>query len=241
MVDQSPQYGGRAAGWQATHRVPPGMRVWGEPNPELAPLAAFQETAEVRVEEERGAWARIARADGWGGWVDGRLLESLTVAPPATSDVPPPPPPDDGGSGTFGAVAPGRAAVKVRGLIAAGAGLALLSSVLPWGKAGGTNAFEFELSILWNPDTFGNGGITTGIALLLLALAGLAVATLRRLPAWLALPIGVLVLLMGALFFYQMVRDVGSAARAFSDVIGFAPWLTMIGGLGMVLGGLRKT
>ena len=124
--------------------------------------------------------------------------------------------------------------------MAAGAGLALLSSFLPWGKADGTDAFKFELSVLWDPETFGNGGITTGVALLLLALAGLAVAILRRLPAWLALPIGVLVLLMGALFLYQMVRDAGSAARAFSDFIGFAPWLTMIGGLGMVLGGLRK-
>jgi hypothetical protein len=74
----------------------------------------------------------------------------------------------------------------------------------------------------------------------ILAAVGLTAAALRRRGALLGSLMGVLVALIGILFFSQMVGDVGSAARAFSDVIGFAPYLTVIGGLVMVLGGLKR-
>jgi hypothetical protein len=242
VTDQVPGRSGESSGWRATHQVTAGMRVWTEPDPQLQPIAAFQEATEVRVEEERGAWARIVRADGWGGWVDGRRLEVLRdrAAPLASEPVPPPPPPAPPGTPEM-AVAPGLASVRRHAVLALGAALTLLSCFLPWGKAGATNAFRFELSILWDTETFGNGGITTGVTLVILAAVGLAAAALSRRGAVLGSLAGVLVALIGVVFFSQMVGDAGSAARAFSDVIGFAPYLTVIGGLIMVLGGLRRT
>jgi hypothetical protein len=74
----------------------------------------------------------------------------------------------------------------------------------------------------------------------ILAAVGLAAAALPRRGARLGSLIGVLVVLIGVLFFSQMVGGAGSAARAFSDLIGFAPYLTVVGGLVMIFGGLRK-
>jgi SH3-like domain-containing protein len=71
---------GAEPSWAPTHRVSPGMRVWPQPDPQAQPIAQFQEPTEIRVEEERGAWARISRSDGWGGWVDGRRLDALGAA-----------------------------------------------------------------------------------------------------------------------------------------------------------------
>ena len=59
----------------ATHVVPAaGMAAWGEPDPAVAPIATLAAGVELRVVGETGAWARVVAANGWEGWVDGRLL-----------------------------------------------------------------------------------------------------------------------------------------------------------------------
>ena len=65
------------AGFEPTHVVPPdGMPAWGAPDPAAEPIATLAGGVELRVVGESGAWARVVGANGWEGWVDGRLLQS---------------------------------------------------------------------------------------------------------------------------------------------------------------------
>ena len=60
----------------ATHVVPPeGMPAWAAPDPATEPVATLAGGVELRVVGESGAWARVVGANGWEGWVDGRLLK----------------------------------------------------------------------------------------------------------------------------------------------------------------------
>jgi CRP-like cAMP-binding protein len=68
-----------AAGWRASHRVPPdGLPAWAEPDPSAAASAQLPGQLPVAVVEERGSWARVTAENGWEGWVDGRGLEPLS-------------------------------------------------------------------------------------------------------------------------------------------------------------------
>jgi hypothetical protein len=63
------------AGFVPTHVVPPsGMPAWHDPDPTVEPVATLAGGVELRVVAETGAWARVVGANGWEGWVDGRLL-----------------------------------------------------------------------------------------------------------------------------------------------------------------------
>jgi protease PrsW len=58
-----------------THLVPAtGMAAWSAPDAAQAPLATLAAGIQLRVDESTGAWARVSAANGWSGWVDGRLL-----------------------------------------------------------------------------------------------------------------------------------------------------------------------
>jgi CRP-like cAMP-binding protein len=64
-----------AAGFVATHVVPAaGLPAWAAPDPDTEPVATLAGGVELRVVGEAGAWARVVAANGWEGWVDGRLL-----------------------------------------------------------------------------------------------------------------------------------------------------------------------
>jgi len=64
------------AAFTPTHVVPAaGMPAWSEPDPSLAPVATLAAGVELRVVAETGAWARVVAANGWEGWVDGRVLQ----------------------------------------------------------------------------------------------------------------------------------------------------------------------
>lgn len=59
----------------ATHVVPPsGVLAWVHPDPDEEPVATLAAGVELRVVGESGAWARVVAANGWEGWVDGRIL-----------------------------------------------------------------------------------------------------------------------------------------------------------------------
>lgn len=65
--------------WAPTHAAPPGgLQTWPEPNPALPPGPSLDPMLPVQVVEWRGAWARIVCSNGWGAWVDGRLLQPAT-------------------------------------------------------------------------------------------------------------------------------------------------------------------
>lgn len=66
--------------FQPTHVVPGGgLSAWSTPDPSAAPLASLRAGTELRVEEERGAWARVTAWDDWSGWVDGRRLVARVI------------------------------------------------------------------------------------------------------------------------------------------------------------------
>jgi SH3-like domain-containing protein len=50
------------------------MAAWEAPDPARPPVAALSERVELIVVAQAGAWAQVRGANGWTGWVDGRLL-----------------------------------------------------------------------------------------------------------------------------------------------------------------------
>ncbi|MEV6247917.1 hypothetical protein AB0M38_17210 [Streptomyces sp. NPDC051742] len=80
MTVPVPQY---VPDFRPTHVVPrAGLAAWEAPDPALptVPLDAF---LPVRLEERAGDWGRILCSNGWGAWVDARLLVSVPDDPPA--------------------------------------------------------------------------------------------------------------------------------------------------------------
>lgn len=70
-----------AAGWRATHFVPPtGMAAWDLPDPTRQPSVMLSPGVQLQVVEQRGAWARVLASNGWQAWVDGRLLGVMQQA-----------------------------------------------------------------------------------------------------------------------------------------------------------------
>ena len=66
------------AAWTPTHVVPAtGMAAWSAPDPSQAAVAQLAPGVQLRLLEERGAWAHVMGSNGWTGWVDGRLLVRL--------------------------------------------------------------------------------------------------------------------------------------------------------------------
>jgi len=61
--------------WTRTHVVPAGgMPTWDAADPTRQPITTLQEGVELQVLEMLGAWAHVRAANGWAGWVDGRIL-----------------------------------------------------------------------------------------------------------------------------------------------------------------------
>jgi RsiW-degrading membrane proteinase PrsW (M82 family) len=66
---------GASSGWAPTHAVPAGgIAAWEVPDPARPPIAMLPERVELIVLAQAGAWAQVRGANGWTGWVDGRLL-----------------------------------------------------------------------------------------------------------------------------------------------------------------------
>jgi protease PrsW len=61
--------------WTPSHHVPAaGMAAWALPDPTRLPMVMLAGSIPLRVVEQAGAWAHVLAANGWHGWVDGRLL-----------------------------------------------------------------------------------------------------------------------------------------------------------------------
>jgi hypothetical protein len=76
--------------WQPTHAVPEGgTRLWATPDAAVAPTHQLDGGLPVQVVELHGAWTRVTCANGFGGWVDGRVLRPLGEAPPGPAARPP--------------------------------------------------------------------------------------------------------------------------------------------------------
>ena len=72
-------------GFRPTHVVPQeGMAAWESPDPSR-PTVPLDALLPVQLLDRLGDWARIACANDWSAWVDGRLLVAVPQAPPAAS------------------------------------------------------------------------------------------------------------------------------------------------------------
>ncbi len=56
------------------------MDAWSDPDPEAAPSSELEGRVEVQVITTAGEWAQVRGANGWEGWVDGRLLEQIDTS-----------------------------------------------------------------------------------------------------------------------------------------------------------------
>ena len=78
-----------AAPWAATHSVPStGMSAWAQPDPAQQPTARLAAGVQLRVDEQRGAWAKVTGSNGWTGWVDARILQPAGAVPAGTPATP---------------------------------------------------------------------------------------------------------------------------------------------------------
>jgi hypothetical protein len=80
-----------------THRAPDeGLDAYAAPDPAPGAAAQIPGGLEIEVIERRADWAQVRTGNGWEGWVDGRRVVELPVAPPVATPPPvvtPPPPP----------------------------------------------------------------------------------------------------------------------------------------------------
>jgi protease PrsW len=70
------------------HLVPAGgLAAWPTPDGSRLPVVVLPERLELVVEARHGAWAEVRAANGWRGWVDGRLLVDPTHTPRLVDDM----------------------------------------------------------------------------------------------------------------------------------------------------------
>jgi hypothetical protein len=220
------------------------MAAWSEPNPQLQPVARLTERVQLRVDEQRGAWARVTGSNNWTGWVDARRLLPMGAAGAAATPVSP------AAVAPAAATAAARPGVQIGGLsirllTAIGAVIAGISVLLPWlsppGGGGSSNAFDVPFPFLW--DYTAGGDFRLGIVVIILAVLGLAVAVFRQLSPRLAAALGIVTLVAGVMFIIQVSRAISDSmglgfGDAIGDWVGFGTWLTIGGGVLMLVGGL---
>jgi hypothetical protein len=194
----------------ATHHVPPGgMDWWSEPDPESAPDGRLDALVPLEVLEETVGWARVRASNGWEAWVDASQL----VAGPA---------PD-----------PTRRATRVSiALSIAGAAIAIIGSFLPWFTTGGADvsAWDIRVVALFTKEPT-DLAVDAGPIILLTALVLVMLVLRRPLPAWAALALAAVPLVVGiaGLSFF---RDLpGSGAD-----LGIGVIVTLAGGFVMLAG-----
>jgi len=226
MAVTSPQY----AVFAPTHQAPAGgMPAWANPDPAAAPIAQLAARVQLRIDETRGAWARVTGSNGWTGWVDARRLGPL------------------GGGGGGGAMALGGLALRPLPLI--GAIALIVATFLSWMK--GLEAFAFPsvngwdvgLPILW---TITNPGDQPriGLILLIVGIVALAAAFIPRIGRALAAFTGLLSIVIGGLYVLQVIRFWGQdpvnagAGDTLSHAVGIGPWVALAGGLLLLIGAM---
>ncbi|HSM02137.1 MAG TPA: hypothetical protein VK960_06875 [Acidimicrobiia bacterium] len=215
-----------AAAWVATHVVPSGgMSAWSEPNPELEPAADLEARVQLSIAERRGDWAKVVGSNGWTGWVDARRLVTLGTAP----------------SGPSTSAGLKFSAANANPIILVGALLIGLSALLPWLDTGVDNfsAMDLSASILF--DYEGTGSPYIGWILFGIGALTLAVGFLNR-PTGPAIVVGIAGIVIPALFaaqIYRLVTDFGGSFSDLTDVLGFGPSATLIGGIVTLVGGNR--
>jgi hypothetical protein len=205
------------------------MQAWATPDPSAAPVAELAAQVQLRIDETRGAWARVTGSNGWTGWVDARRLAPL------------------GGGGGGGAVALGKMALRPLPLI--GAIALIVATFLSWMKAldafgtGSVNGWDIGLPILW---TITNPGDQPrlGLILLIVGIVALGAAFIPKAGRALAAITGLLGLVIGGLYTIQVIRFWGqdpinaSASDTLGNAVGIGPWIALAGGVLLLIGAM---
>jgi hypothetical protein len=215
----------RAPAWAPTHTVPGGgMSAWSEPDPALAPVATLQARVELRVDDQRGAWAKVTGSNGWTGWVDARKLRPIPGSTGAVTEV---------------AASPAATPVRTAGLggltirpVPVVGGIAMIvGSFLTWvGAIYDADAWDIGMGWLWQ-GTVDNPRL--GVIMLVLGIAAIGLAFVPRAGAGAFAGIGLLGLIVTALFTFQVLRVLADWQWQvlWNGDIGAGWWIAFLGSI----------
>jgi hypothetical protein len=203
--------------WAPTHIVPAeGMPAWVEPDPAQAPVVNLAARVELRIDEQRGAWARVTGSNGWTGWVDARRLlpfGTATVAPAWTAPS--------------AARTPGATGGGIRPLALIGGMAMAASAFLEWGW---TSAMNLNLTGIWplyHLTRLDQPRI--GLTMLFLGVIATILALVPRTPAAPAVLAGILGIAVPTGFIMSVALNWQLSVLFDLGFIGM--WLGLVGGL----------
>lgn len=224
----------------ATHTAPAGgLATYMGPDPAAVPNSRLDPYLEVQVLERLGVWARIACSNGWSAWVDGRNLVAVGAGQP-----PLPPAPMAAAQATSGQLTPARTLTAAGGLAVA------VSALLPWfSMAGlpGVGPFKIPIQALWSSTTSataanGPGLLSVGVALLLIAAAGIAAAFVPT-SNWVRTGAGAAALVMPSAWTKQLLtvarqlNQLGGGTRvSVIGLVGIGVYVSLAGGVLLLVG-----
>jgi len=205
-----------AAVWKATHEVPAaGLSAWEQPNPQLQPVTTLAARVQLRVDEMRGAWAKVTAENGWSGWVDGRQLKK---------------------KGAGGAMSMGGLTLRPLPLIAGV--LLIVSTFIDWIQASvvapvGLNSWDIPLPFLWDYNS--GAGFDLGWLPMLLGVGALVVGVVpTKVRAYSAVT-GLLAIVAAVVFMIQLTRWASfyfgaSFGDTLQNAVSVGPYLALGGG-----------
>jgi SH3-like domain-containing protein len=209
-----------ATGAGVSHRVVTGgASWWATPDPQRPPAGRLDPGLAVLVLEETTGWAHVRCENGFECWVDAGVLvpdaptmptparPGATLAEPAAATDPEQVAAPSAVDATEARLVesptrragPGRAATVSVWLSIAGAAIAIVGSFLAWFSQGGSDltAWDIRLVALFTHEPT-DLALKAGPVLLLAALSLAALVLRRPLPAWGALLLAAVPLVIGA-------------------------------------------
>ncbi len=206
--------------WVPTHTVPgEGMPAWVEPDPAQAPVVDLAARVELRVDEQRGAWARVTGSNGWTGWVDARRLLQVGTAAVAPAWTAPSPVQTPGATGAAGG--------GIRPLALTGGIAMAASAFLEWGW---TSAMNLDLTGIWplyHLTRLDQPRI--GLTMLVLGIGAVILALIPRAPAAPAVLAGILGIAVPIGFIMNVALNWRVSVLFDLGFVGM--WLGLVGGL----------
>ena len=196
--------------FRPTHTVPPGGLEYRTAADAALPAAGRLDPGlPVAVVEETMGWAHVQCSNGWGTWVDGRLLARYEATGPSPAGI-----------------------LLPAWLLMAGALVAIVGGFLPWYSAGGSSVDGWDIDVvtLFTHDP-SDVNLETGLVLLLVALAALPLVTRRPLSRWPALALAAIATNTAILGFVLWL-DFPSPRPS----MGVGLVLTALGGVVMAIG-----
>jgi hypothetical protein len=241
-----------------SRRVPDaGLSWWSEPDPERDADGTLDARLPVQVLEETTGWAHVRCENEFECWVDAALLVETAPAEAPTEVEEAPTAVDEAPTDVDEATevqdaptevqeAPVEAEVRAAplatpmgkdarisiGLSIAGAVIAMVGGFLPWYSTGGADvtAWDIRLVALFTKEPT-DLSLEVGPVLLITALSALALLLRRPLPAWAALALAGVPLVLGIAGFAFYSDLPGSAAD-----LGLGVIVTIVGGVVMLAG-----